>query len=40
VFSVGQYRDLIAVIDGDMKFREKVCVFDSELVPNSLIYPM
>jgi 3-phenylpropionate/cinnamic acid dioxygenase small subunit len=40
VFSVGQYRDLIAGTGGDMKFREKVCVFDSELVPNSLIYPL
>jgi salicylate 5-hydroxylase small subunit len=40
VFSVGQYRDLIAGSGGDMKFREKICVFDSELVPNSLIYPL
>jgi len=40
VFNVGQYRDLIALGNGDMKFREKVCVFDSELVPNSLIYPL
>ena len=40
VFSVGQYRDLIAGTGGDMKFREKICVFDSELVPNSLIYPL
>jgi hypothetical protein len=31
---------LIAIGNGDMKFREKVCVFDSELVPSSLIYPL
>jgi len=31
---------LIAGPGGDMKFREKICVFDNELVPNSLIYPL
>jgi salicylate 5-hydroxylase small subunit len=40
VFSVGQYRDRIVIIDGQMKFAEKICIFDSELVPNSLIYPL
>jgi 3-phenylpropionate/cinnamic acid dioxygenase small subunit len=40
VFNTGQYRDKLAVEDGGLKFREKVCVFDSLLVPNSLIYPL
>jgi anthranilate 1,2-dioxygenase small subunit len=40
VFSVGEYRDRIVVVDGAMRFSEKICVFDSELVPNSLIYPL
>jgi 3-phenylpropionate/cinnamic acid dioxygenase small subunit len=40
VFSVGQYRDRVVKIDGAMKFKEKLCIFDSELVPNSLIYPL
>jgi hypothetical protein len=31
---------LIAIGDIDMKFREKVGVFDSEPVPNTLIYPL
>jgi hypothetical protein len=31
---------LIAGTGGDMTFREKVRVFDSELVPNSRIYPL
>ena len=26
--------------DGQLKFKEKLCVFDSELIPNSLIYPV
>ena len=40
VFNVGCYRDRIVVADGALKFKEKVCVFDSNLVPNSLIYPL
>lgn len=40
VFNVGQYRDLLAVDGGKLRFREKICVFDSLLVPNSLIYPL
>jgi hypothetical protein len=31
---------LIAIGVGDMTFREKVRVFDSEPVPNTLIYPL
>ena len=40
VFNAGQYRDRLAVEDGRLKFREKLCIFDSLLVPNSLIYPL
>ena len=40
VFNVGQYRDKIVVAGDRLKFREKVCVYDSMLVPNSLIYPL
>ncbi len=40
VFNTGQYRDRIVVEDGQLRFREKLCVFDSLLVPNSLIYPL
>jgi 3-phenylpropionate/cinnamic acid dioxygenase small subunit len=40
VFNVGQYRDRLAVEDGRLKFKEKLCIFDSLLVPNSLIYPL
>lgn len=40
VFNAGQYRDKLAVEDGRLKFREKICIFDSILVPNSLIYPL
>jgi 3-phenylpropionate/cinnamic acid dioxygenase small subunit len=40
VFNVGVYHDLIVREEGSLKFRQKVCVFDSMLVPNSLIYPL
>lgn len=41
VFSAGRYRDrIISVTDGSLRFKEKVAVFDSELIANSLIYPL
>ncbi len=40
VFNVGNSRDKLAVEDGRLKFQERICVFDSLLVPNSLIFPL
>jgi 3-phenylpropionate/cinnamic acid dioxygenase small subunit len=40
VFNTGQYRDKLVVEEGRLKFKEKICIFDSLLVPNSLIYPL
>ena len=40
VFNAGQYRDKLVVDGGKLRFREKLCIFDSILVPNSLIYPL
>jgi len=40
VFNTGQYRDKLVVDAGKLKFKEKLCIFDSLLVPNSLIYPL
>ena len=40
VFNVGRYLDTVVEEHGRLKFREKICVFDSELIPNSLIYPI
>jgi salicylate 5-hydroxylase small subunit len=40
VFNVGRYLDTVVHEGGHLRFREKVCVFDSELIPNSLIYPI
>jgi 3-phenylpropionate/cinnamic acid dioxygenase small subunit len=40
VFNVGRYIDRIVHEAGQLKFAEKHCVYDSLLVPNSLIYPL
>ena len=37
---VGRYLDRIVVEDGRLKFAEKLCVFDTSVVPTSLIYPI
>lgn len=37
----GRYRDqLVREADGAWRFREKLCVFDSVLIPNSIVYPV
>ena len=40
VFNVGRYLDRIVVEAGRLKFAEKLCVFDTSVVPTSLIYPI
>jgi 3-phenylpropionate/cinnamic acid dioxygenase small subunit len=40
LFASGCYQDRIAVSNGRLNFREKICVFDSEVLPGSLIYPI
>jgi salicylate 5-hydroxylase small subunit len=38
--NTGRYLDLVARTTEGWRFKEKICVFDSVLVPNSLIYPV
>ena len=40
VFNVGRYIDTIVRAPGGLKFESKVCVFDSEMIANSIIYPI
>lgn len=40
VYNAGRYVDHVVDDGGALRFREKICVFDSELIPNSLIYPI
>ena len=40
VFSVGRCHDRLVDVGGSLKFKERLVIFDSELIPNSLIYPL
>ena len=40
VFNTGRYLDKLVREGGELKFAERFCIFDSELIANSLIYPI
>ena len=40
LFNTGRYIDRIVGSPDGLRFAEKLCVFDSELIPNSMIYPL
>lgn len=40
VFNAGYYRDVIVRTPEGLKFRSRLCVYDTEMIPNSLIYPI
>ena len=40
VFNVGRYLDTVVRTAQGLRFASKVCVYDSELIPNSIIYPI
>ncbi len=40
VFSAGFYRDEIVRTPHGLKLRSRLCVYDSEMIPNSVIYPI
>ena len=40
VYNVGRYIDEIVRADRGLRFRSRLCVYDSEMVLNSLIYPI
>lgn len=40
VYNVGRYVDELVRSDGGLKFASRLCVYDSEMVLNSLIYPV
>lgn len=40
VFNCGRYLDELVEHEGRLLFQRKVCVFDSLIVPNSLVYPL
>jgi 3-phenylpropionate/cinnamic acid dioxygenase small subunit len=40
VFNAGKYVDRVVRDAGRLKFKEKLCIFDSIVVPGSLVYPI
>ena len=40
VFNVGRYIDTIVRTPHGLKFESRWCIYDSEMIPNSLIYPI
>ncbi len=40
VYNVGRYIDELVTTTEGLKFRRRLCVYDSEMILNSLIYPL
>jgi salicylate 5-hydroxylase small subunit len=40
ILSVGRYQDRIVDTADGYRFAERLCIFDNDLIPNSLIYPL
>lgn len=40
VFNVGRYLDCIQRSQDGLKFISRLCIYDSEMIPNSIIYPI
>lgn len=40
VFNAGRYLDRLVREHGALRFRERLCVFDSVLIPGSLVFPI
>ena len=40
VYNVGRYIDSIVRTPDGLKFESRLCVYDSEMIPNSIIYPI
>jgi salicylate 5-hydroxylase small subunit len=40
VFNVGRYLDTVVRTPAGWKFASRECIYDSEMIPNSIIYPI
>jgi salicylate 5-hydroxylase small subunit len=40
LFLCGRYHDRIVEDGGSLRFAERICVYDSTIVPISLVYPV
>ena len=40
MFNVGRYLDTVVRTPQGLKFESRLVVYDSEMIPNSIIYPI
>ena len=40
LFLCGRYHDRVVEDSGELRFAERICVYDSTIVPTSLVYPV
>lgn len=40
VFNVGRYLDIVVRTPEGLRFAQRLCIYDSEMIPNSIIYPI
>ena len=40
VFNVGRYLDTVVRTPAGLRFASRECIYDSEMIPNSIIYPL
>ena len=40
VFNVGRYLDVVVRTPDGLKFASRQCIYDTEMIPNSIIYPI
>jgi salicylate 5-hydroxylase small subunit len=40
VFNVGRYVDEVVRTNEGLRFASRLCIYDSEMIPNSIIYPI
>ena len=40
ILCAGEYRDIIIYEDDTLKFRERLCVYDTTMIPNSIVRPI
>ena len=40
LFLCGRYQDRVVDDGGTLRFAERLCIYDSTIVPTSLVYPV
>ncbi len=40
VLCAGEYRDVLVHQDGALKFAERLCIYDTTMIPNSIVMPI